>query len=113
MQNASLAMFPSLSCTVYPIAGDNRRECHGIYEMDEINAELAMLRLRMAGIGTQLDGIWSKTLDAQRHLDIDADERAYWHAGYHQALSDVIGLLTRAQASDDNSDTSNRFHLAG
>lgn len=81
--------------------------------MDDVNAGLMMLRLRMAGIGVQLDGAWSKTLDAQRHLDIDSDESAYWHAGYHQALSDVISLMSKQPASDDTSDTSNPFRVAG
>jgi hypothetical protein len=81
--------------------------------MNDKNAELAMLRLRMAGIGVHLDGGWSKTLDAQRHLDVDTDECAYWHAGYHQALSDGINLMSERPASDDTSDISNPFRVAG
>jgi hypothetical protein len=77
--------------------------------MDDVSADLMMLRLRMAGIGAQLDGNWSKTLDEQRHLDIGSDECAYWHAGYHQALSDVISLMSKQQSSDDISDTSSLF----
>lgn len=81
--------------------------------MDHSNADLMMLKLRMAGMGAQLDGNWSKVLDAQRHLDRDTDECAYWHAGYHQALADVLGLLSRSQASGGTSDTSNLFRAVG
>ncbi len=81
--------------------------------MDDVKADLMMLRLRMAGIGAHLDGNCSKTLEAQRHLDIGSDECAYWHAGYHQALSDVIGLMSKQEASDDISDTSSLFRVVG
>lgn len=81
--------------------------------MDDVSADLKMLQLRMAGMGAQLDGNWSKVLDAQRHLDRDTDECAYWHAGYHQALADVISLLSTSQANDDISDTSNLFRAVG
>lgn len=84
----------------------------GSTRMKDVNADLMMLRLRMAGIGAQLDGRWSKTLDAQRHLDIDSDESAYWHSGYHQALADVVNLMSRLQTNDDISDTSNPFQVA-
>lgn len=84
----------------------------GSTRMKDVNADLMMLRLRMAGIGAQLDGRWSKTLDAQRHLDIDSDESAYWHSGYHQALADVVNLMSRQQTNDDISDTSNPFQVA-
>jgi hypothetical protein len=84
----------------------------GICEMNDVNAELTMLRLRMAGIGAQLDGRWSKTLDEQRHLDIDTNESAYWHSGYHQALSDVINMMSKQGTTDDTSDTSNPFQTA-
>ena len=77
-------------------------------------ADLLVLRLRMAGIGTRLDGNWSKALEAQRHLDRDTDECAYWHSGYHQALADVIAMMSNVpEANDDISDTSNLFRVAG
>ncbi len=82
-------------------------------KMDDVSADLKMLQLRMAGMGAQLDGNWSKVLEAQRHLDRDTDECAYWHAGYHQALADVISLLSASQANDDISDTSNLFRAVG
>lgn len=92
---------------------DLRFDCDGNYEMNDVKADLMMLRLRMAGIGAQLDGAWSEALDAHRHLDRDTDECAYWHAGYHQALADVIDMMSKPQASDDISDTSNLFRAAG
>jgi hypothetical protein len=76
--------------------------------MEDVNADLMMLRLRMAGLGAQLDGRWSKTLEAQRHLDIDSDESAYWHSGYHQALADIVCLMSK-QINDDILDTSIPF----
>lgn len=81
--------------------------------MDHSNADLMMLKLRMAGMGAQLDGNWSKALEAQRHLDRDTDECAYWHAGYHQALADVLDLLSQNHASGGTSDTSNLFRAVG
>ncbi|MFT3732428.1 MAG: hypothetical protein QM780_13590 [Hyphomicrobium sp.] len=81
--------------------------------MDEVNAELAMLRLRMAGIGAQLDSNWSETLEAQRHLDRDTDECAYWHAGYYQALADVVSLMSKSEISDDIVGTSKPFLAVG
>lgn len=82
-------------------------------QMYDLSADLKMLKLRMAGMGAQLDGNWSKILESQRHLDRDTDECAYWHAGYHQALADVIGLLSQSQANDDTSDTSSLFRAVG
>ncbi len=29
----------------------------------------------------------------QRHLEAHTPEQAYWHLGYHRALSDVVGLI--------------------
>lgn len=77
-------------------------------------ADILALRLRMAGIGTRLDGNWSKALEAQRHLDRDTDECAYWHSGYHQALADVIAMMSNvSETIDDISDTSNLYRAAG
>lgn len=81
--------------------------------MDHSNADLMMLKLRMAGMSAQLDGNWSTVLEAQRHLDRDTDECAYWHAGYHQALADVLDLLSQSQASGGTSDMSNLFRAVG
>ncbi len=34
-------------------------------------------------------------LAAQKHLDADTTERAYWHHGYYMALNDALRLLQR------------------
>jgi hypothetical protein len=81
--------------------------------MDVAGAELKMLRLRLAGLGAQLDGEWSAILDEQRHLDRDTTESAYWHAGYYQALADVIELIAPARSIADTSDTSSLLQVAG
>ncbi len=74
--------------------------------MEDASAHLKMLRLRMAGIGVQLDAGWSEKLDAQLHLDRDTAECAYWHAGYHQALADVLNLVSKSSPTSDTLDTS-------
>ncbi len=35
----------------------------------------------------------------QRHLDAHTPEQAYWHLGYHRALSDVVALLRETESS--------------
>jgi hypothetical protein len=40
-----------------------------------------------------------EVLRAQRHLDEDSSERAYWHAGYASALADVLNLLSGTRKS--------------
>ncbi len=81
--------------------------------MNDVSAEFAMLRLRMAGIGTQLDGDWATKLDAQRHLDRDTAECAYWHAGYHQALADVLNMVAKPCSNADISDRSSPLLAVG
>jgi hypothetical protein len=81
--------------------------------MSDLSAELKMLRLRMAGIGAQFDADWTARLDAQLHLDRETDECAYWHAGYYQALADVLDLVSTRQATGDISDMSNPSLAAG
>ena len=34
-----------------------------------------------------------RAVEEQLHLDHDTRECAYWHAGYRQALGDVLGLM--------------------
>jgi hypothetical protein len=102
-----------MSCIVLIVAGANRLECDEDERMDPVNADLMLLRLRMAGIGAQLDGNWSKTLDGQRHLDVESDECAYWHSGYHQALADIVTLMSKPDVIDDTADTSSPFHAVG
>lgn len=41
----------------------------------------------------------------QRHLDAHTPEQAYWHLGYHRALSDVVGLIKGETAG--SADTAN------
>ncbi|MBS0235480.1 MAG: hypothetical protein JSR99_18575 [Proteobacteria bacterium] len=67
----------------------------------------------MAGIGAQLGGDWAEKLCAQLHLDRDTVECAYWHAGYHQALADVLGLVAKPRAISDIADMSNPLRAAG
>ena len=81
--------------------------------MEVAGAEFNMLRLRLAGLGAQLDGEWSTILDEQRHLDRGTTECAYWHAGYYQALADVIALIAPARSISDISDTSSLLQAAG
>jgi hypothetical protein len=81
--------------------------------MEDAGADVKMLRARMAGIGAQLDGDWSEKLDAQLHLDRETSESAYWHAGYHQALADVLGLLSKRRSISDIAGTSSPSLAAG
>jgi hypothetical protein len=82
-------------------------------DMEEVGAELRVLRMRLAGIGAQLNADWAEKLRAQLHLDRDTTECAYWHSGYHQALADVISLMTIRHAISDNEGTSNACLAAG
>jgi hypothetical protein len=75
--------------------------------------DLQKLRARMAGISERLDGPWAAKLNEQRHLDRDTTESAYWHSGYHQALTDVLQLMSRPQAICDTSDNSSPCLRAG
>jgi hypothetical protein len=81
--------------------------------MEDAGAELNVLRMRMAGIGAQLDADWAEKLNAQLHLDRDTKECAYWHSGYHQALADVLSLMTIRHSISDTADTSNSCLAAG
>ena len=76
-------------------------------------ADLQKLRTRMAGISERLEGHWAAKLNEQRHLDRDTTESAYWHSGYHQALADVLQLMSHPQAIYDTSDKSNPCLQAG
>lgn len=80
--------------------------------MNGCDSELDMLRARISGLGAHLDGPWAQKLQAQRHLDLDTAECAYWHSGYHQALSDLLSIITRRDASADSADSSNPLPLA-
>jgi hypothetical protein len=72
--------------------------------MNSCCSELQILRARMSGIGSRLDGAWAEKLHDQLHLDRNTTECAYWHSGYYQALADVLDLMATARASADTSD---------
>jgi hypothetical protein len=76
-------------------------------DMEEAGAELKVLRMRMAGIGAQLDAGWAEKLRDHLHLDRDTVECAYWHSGYYQALADVLNLMTNSRSISDTSGISN------
>jgi hypothetical protein len=88
-------------------------ECDEGSQMDDAGADLKMLRAHMDGIGARLDGNWSEKLDTQLHLDQDSAECAYWHAGYYQALADVLSLMAKPRANADIADRSNPLRAAG
>jgi hypothetical protein len=81
--------------------------------MQDVSAAFKTLRLRMGGIRAQLDGDWSVKLDTQLHLDRDTAECAYWHAGYHQALADMLALASKPSSTSDIEDTSSPCLAAG
>ena len=58
---------------------------------------LTLLRRRRDGIRDWLDDEAPYTAVDPRHLDADTSERAYWHHGYQQALTDVLDILTADQ----------------
>jgi hypothetical protein len=76
-------------------------------------ADLQKMRARMAGIGERLEGPWAAKLNEQRHLDRDTTESAYWHSGYHQALADMLQLMSRSQTICDTSGSTSPCRQAG
>lgn len=48
---------------------------------------------RLEDLSAYLTGDRETELIEQRHLDADACEHVYWHAGYRAALNDVLNLL--------------------
>jgi hypothetical protein len=89
-----------------------RHDKKGI-NMDFAGAELKVLRLRLAGLGAQIDSEWAAKLSDQRHLDRDTSESAYWHSGYYQALSDVLEFMAPSDSISDTSDTSSPLRAVG
>jgi hypothetical protein len=81
--------------------------------MQDASADFETLRLRIGGIRAQLDGDWSEKLGTQLHLDRDTSECAYWHAGYHQALADILALASKPFSTSDIEDTSSPCLAAG
>lgn len=57
------------------------------------NINTGDLSHRMISLGEWLDNKAGGHLATQRHLDPDTTESAYWHSGYHQALSDILMSL--------------------
>ena len=51
----------------------------------------------------------SASLETQRHLDVDAVEHIYWHAGYQAALIDAMRMLRAANFADHNMDSQSDF----
>lgn len=102
-----------MSCTVSLVVRNYRLESDEGSDMEEAGAELKVLRMRMAGIGAQLDADWAEKVKTQLHLDRDTTECAYWHSGYHQALADVLHLMTLRRSISDTADTSNPLLAAG
>ncbi len=102
-----------MSCIVFRMARYCRLKRDEGSDMDKAAAELKVLRMRMAGIGAQLDADWATKLNAQLHLDRNTAECAYWHSGYHQALADVVSLMTIRHSISDTADTSNPCLAAG
>jgi hypothetical protein len=58
---------------------------------------------RIAGRMAQLDSWLEQEAPYaqfdQRHLDPHTPEQAYWHLGYHRALSDVLSLVRETGGS--------------
>ena len=40
----------------------------------------------------------AEACESGRHLDAGTQERAYWHIGYHAALTDIAALLAEQRA---------------
>ena len=74
--------------------------------MSESNPLTLLLR-RRDSIRDWLDEEAPYTAADQRHLDTDSSERAYWHHGYQQALTDALNILMRADQRFGNEDIPN------
>lgn len=63
------------------------------------------LKSRIEPLGTWLREEAAEACERARHLDAGTQERAYWHIGYHAALTDIAELLgqERARRSDTSS----------
>lgn len=57
---------------------------------------------RLEDLSAYLTGDRETELIEQRHLDADACEHVYWHAGYRAALNDVLNLLQATVDEDRN-----------
>lgn len=63
------------------------------------------LKSRIEPLGTWLREEAAEACEGAKHLDAGTQERAYWHIGYHAALTDIAELLAeqRARTSDTSS----------
>ena len=66
---------------------------------------LKLISQRIKDLSVYLSDEHTTLLAAQRHLDAQAGEHVYWHAGYRSALIDVVRLLQCAAAVDHSVDT--------
>lgn len=64
------------------------------------------LQARIEPLGTWLRAEAAEACEDARHLDAGTQERAYWHIGYHAALTDIAALLAEQRVR--TSDTSSR-----
>lgn len=81
--------------------------------MNDCGSELQMLRARMSGIGERLEGPWAEKLREHLHLDRGTTECAYWHSGYHQALADILNMMSKNRITYDTLGTSSPCLAAG
>lgn len=59
---------------------------------------MSRINVRLLGIKPWLETNSPEALKEQKHLDEGTSERAYWHAGYMQALQDVRKISREARA---------------
>lgn len=79
------------------------------FEMKSDDREHMIKRLeqRVAAIELWLAEQGGGVIQEQRHLDVGAPERKYWHYGYMVALRDVIGILSGPTPSGHEGATEN------
>jgi hypothetical protein len=80
--------------------------------MTDVKVCFELLTARKAAFDAILDH-WADSLADQHHLDRDTSECAYWHSGYHQALSDVLAFAVNSGIIVDSEDKSKPRLAAG
>ena len=70
---------------------------------------LRLISERIEVLAAYLAQDGSSELEAQRHLDADAVEHIYWHAGYQAALIDAMRMLQAEDSEDHNTDSQSDF----
>lgn len=63
--------------------------------------EAIKLRLTTMSEWLASEGV-APILEGQSHLDRSTPESAYWHSGYHRAMSDVLRLLDASLSHADS-----------